>query len=166
MLKPFLLCSAAILFALTPAPTPGRTPQEAAPAPVPVPAQAAAPAPSGVKNPIVKPTAEGQAKAKSLYAIDCAMCHGDNGNGQTDLATSMELKLEDWSDPKTLADKQDENLFDTIRKGKDKMPPEAEGRATDNDVWNLILYIRGLSHPQPLVPEQPEKPVKPAKPAK
>ena len=42
-----------------------------------------------VKNP-VKPTPESQAKAKSLYQMDCAMCHGDNGNGKTDLATSME----------------------------------------------------------------------------
>jgi mono/diheme cytochrome c family protein len=77
------------------------------------------------------------------------MCHGDNGNGKTDLAKSMELKLDDWSDASTLAGKQDDELFKTIRNGKgDKMPAEAEGRANDNELWNLILYIRGFSKPQ------------------
>ena len=95
----------------------GRSPQATAPAPARSHA-AAAPAPAApVKNP-VKPTAESQAKAKSLYQMDCAMCHGDNGNGKTDIATSMELTIDDWTDPKTLANKEDWELFNTIRNGK------------------------------------------------
>ncbi len=146
MFKPYLLCSAALLFGFTAASTPGQAPQEALPAQTPAAAPAQAPA-ATFKNP-VKPTAESQAKAKSLYAIDCAMCHGDNGNGQTDLVKSMELKLGDWSDPGTLAGKQDNELFNAIRNGKNKMPSEAEGRANDNEVWNIILYIRGFSKTQ------------------
>jgi mono/diheme cytochrome c family protein len=131
MLKPFLLFSATILFAITTLPALGGTPQASAPG-------------SGAGGNPVKPTADSRAKAKSLYQIDCAMCHGDNGNGKTDLATSMGLTLEDWSDAKTLAGKSDKDLFDTIRKGKDKMPPEIEGRAKDDMVWNLIIYIRSF----------------------
>lgn len=85
------------------------------------------------------------AVAKKLYARDCSMCHGDNGNGQTELATSMKLTLLDWSDPKSLADKSDQALFDMIRKGKDMMPPEDESRAKDDDVKGLIQYIRGFA---------------------
>jgi len=146
MFKPFLLCSTALLLSLSAAPAPGQTPQEALPAQAPAAVPAAAPA-AMFKNP-VKPTAESQAKAKSLYAIDCAMCHGDNGNGQTDLSKSMELKLGDWTDPGRLANKQDNELFNVIRNGKDKMPNEAEGRANDNEVWNLVIYIRGFSKTQ------------------
>jgi hypothetical protein len=29
------------------------------------------------------------------------------------------------------------------------MPPEDASRAKDDDVWNLIIYIRGLSKDQP-----------------
>ena len=47
---------------------------------------------------------------------------------------------------------RDGQLFDTIRTGKDKMPPEAAGRANDNLVWNLIIYIRGMSKPQAAAP--------------
>ena len=128
----------------TPAPAP-----TVAPAMTPAPAAAPAPPVNYPRNP-VKPTPESQAKAKGLYTIDCAMCHGDNGNGKTDLATSMSLTLDDWTDPNTLANHQDGELFSVIRNGKgDKMPPEGEGRAKDDLVWNLIIYIRSFSKGQP-----------------
>jgi cytochrome c5 len=139
MLKPILYFSAVILFVYAATPTLGGTPQE----PTPAPAQTQA-ATSTAKNP-VKPTADSQAKAKSLYQMDCAMCHGDNGNGKTDVATSMALSLKDWTDAKSLASKSDQDLFNTIRKGTDKMPPEAEGRAKDDMVWNLIIYLRSFA---------------------
>jgi len=97
-----------------------------------------------MKNP-VKPTAESQAKAKQLYGIDCSMCHGDNGNGKTDLATSMGLTLPDFTDPKALDGHLDGEMFNVIRNGKDKMPGEDKARANDTEVWNLILYVRGFA---------------------
>ena len=94
MLKSSLLIFAAVLIAVVCLPLAGRNPQAA-------PAQAAA---SG--NP-VKPTAESQAQAKIIYKRDCALCHGETGNGKSDLATSMSLTLDDWTDPKFLANKPD-----------------------------------------------------------
>jgi mono/diheme cytochrome c family protein len=135
MLKPPLLLFAGILLALTPA---------AIPAPAQDSPQKTIPVDASMKNP-VKPTADSQTKAKTRYSIDCAMCHGDNGNGKTDLATSMSLTLNDWTDPKTLAEKPDGELFNMIRTGKDKMPPEDPSRAKDDDIWNLVVYIRSFS---------------------
>jgi mono/diheme cytochrome c family protein len=86
-----------------------------------------------------------QIAAKKLYLRDCTMCHGDNGRGQTDLARDMQLQLSDLTDTKTLADKPDEELFTLIRNGKDKMPPEAEERAKDDDIRSLIQYVRSFS---------------------
>jgi mono/diheme cytochrome c family protein len=157
MLKSFLLIFAVALIVLVSTARQGRSAQETAPAPALAPTPAAAPAQPAapVKNP-VKPTAESQAKAKSLYQVDCALCHGDNGNGKTDLATSMNLTLSDWTDPKTLAGKQDWELFNIIRNGKGaNMPAEAEGRAKDVEVWNLVIYIRSFS--QALAPATPAK---------
>jgi mono/diheme cytochrome c family protein len=158
MSKSLLLFCAAALLAIVSLPLEGRSPQAAAPAPALAPTPTVAPAQAApAKNP-VKPTAESQAKAKSIYQIDCAMCHGDNGNGKTDLATSMSLTLDDWTDPKSLSNKEDWELFNVIRNGKgDKMPPEAEGRANDTEVWNLIIYIRSFSKPQPVAPASPAK---------
>jgi len=167
MLKSILLVCAGSLLVAAPLAMAGRGPQQAAqtPAATPAPAQptgaaqttpalgqattAAPPAMAeNMKNPVVKPTAESQAKAKQLYSIDCAMCHGDNGNGKTDLATSMSLTLSDFTDPKSLADHLDGELFNVIRNGKDKMPGEDKSRATDTEVWNLVIYVRNFSKPQ------------------
>ncbi|MGD0859742.1 MAG: cytochrome c [Terracidiphilus sp.] len=141
MLKPFLLSSAVILLVLVSTSAAGRA-QESAPAST---------------NP-VKPTAASQEKAKGLFARDCALCHGDNGNGKTDVAASMSVTLDDWTQAKALAAKSDQELFNTIRKGKgDKMPPEDVGRAKNDEVWNLIIYIRNLPKGQPAAaPPQPE----------
>jgi cytochrome c5 len=144
MLKPFLLLSAVILIAFTPTPTMGGRPQEASPAPAP-------PPPATATNP-VKPTAESQAKAKDLYQFDCMLCHAESGNGKSDLGKDMGLTVPDFTDPKTLAGQTDGALFDLIRNGKDKMPPEVAGRANDAMVWNLIIYIRNMSKPQRLAP--------------
>jgi mono/diheme cytochrome c family protein len=154
MPKPILLVLAGVLVAFLPA---GGTaqdqgsqapaaaqPQPAAPAAAP----AQAPAPVNYPRNPVKPTAESQSKAKTLYQMDCSMCHGDNGNGKSDLATSMELTLGDWTDPKTLAGHADGEFFAIIRSGKDKMPPEESGRASDDQVWNLVIYIRSFSKGQ------------------
>ena len=110
----------------------------------------------------VKPTAASLEKAKKLYRVDCAMCHGDNGDGKTDLAKDMQLAIPDWTNPASLSGQLDRSLFDAIRNGKGKMPPEAEGRANDTEVWNLIHYIRGMSKGHAAVPvSEPAEPVKP-----
>ncbi len=137
MLKPLLFVSAVVLFGITASSAPGPTPQESTPATA-----------SGQKNP-VKPTAQSQTRAKAIYGMDCAICHGATGDGKTDLATGMQLTLDDWTNPKTLAGKSDGDLFNVIRNGKGNMPAEAAGRAKDDEVWNLILYIRGMSRQQP-----------------
>ena len=147
MLKSFLLLSAVIVFAFTPTLSRGSKPQDTTPEAAPTSTAAQVPAATAT-NP-VKPTAESQAKAKTLYQIDCSICHGDNGNGQTDVAKSLGATMADFTDPKTLANTPDGTLFAAIRNGKDKMPPEAAGRANDTMVWNLIIYIRKMSNSQP-----------------
>lgn len=99
-----------------------------------------------------KPATDPLARAKDIYKIDCALCHGDTGDGKSDLATSMSLALDDWTDPKSLASHSDSDLFDIIRKGKDKMPPEDPSRAKDDDIKSLVLYIRSFSKSQPQPP--------------
>ena len=140
MLKPFLLLAAVVLFVIAPTPTPtlaaGGLPQD--------------------NNP-VKPSAAAREKARKLYGVDCSMCHGDNGDGKTDMAKDMTLTLADWTDPKSLAALPDKQLFDTIRKGKgDKMPPEEPGRAKDDEVWALIAHIRNFSKGMPSTPAPAE----------
>lgn len=103
------------------------------------------PTPAQAGGQAAKAAGEFPAHIKSIYTVDCAMCHGATGDGKTDLAKDMNLTLGDLTDPKTLEGKSDQDLFTLIRKGKDKMPPEEENRAKDAEIHTLILYVRSFS---------------------
>ncbi len=94
------------------------------------------------ENP-VKPTPESMAKAKKTYAIDCAMCHGEKGDGKGDLAADMK-NVTDFTAPNAMKDRTDGELFYIIRKGKGEMPLEGD-RAKDDDVWGLVNYVRAFA---------------------
>ena len=119
--------------------------------PAPSPAQPPAKAPAEYKIPPedasrvnpVKPTPESLAKAKKTYGIDCAMCHGENGDGKGDLASDIK-NVTDFTNPEALKDRTDGELFYIIRKGKGDMPLEGE-RAKNDDVWGLVNYVRAFA---------------------
>jgi mono/diheme cytochrome c family protein len=153
MLKPLLivpalfLAGAPVFFQQTPS---------SPPAPSTPPAQAAAPAvqsQSGIPaeyvsmaNP-VKPTPESQERAKKQYGWDCAMCHGENGNGKGDVAAEQKLTIRDYRDPATLKNMSDGEIFYIIKNGKGQMPGDGDRTKTD-EVWNLVIYIRHLANTQ------------------
>lgn len=91
----------------------------------------------------VKPTAESLAKGKKLYGFDCAMCHGKDGDGKGDMASDVK-NVTDFTNPDTLKNRTDGELFYVIRKGKGEMPPEGD-RAKDDDIWNLVNYVRSFA---------------------
>ncbi len=128
MLKSFLLFTAVVLLITAAASAPARPPQE-----------------SGQGTASKKASPEQLAKAKKVYNMDCALCHGATGDGKTDIAKDMQLTLDDWTDSKTLASQSDEALIEVIRKGKGKMPPEDASRATNDEVKGLVVYIRKLA---------------------
>ncbi len=94
------------------------------------------------QNP-VKPTSESLAKGKKLYGYDCAMCHGEKGDGKGDMASDMK-NVTDFTNPESLKDRTDGELFYVIRNGKGDMPPEGD-RAKNDDIWNLVNYCRSLA---------------------
>jgi mono/diheme cytochrome c family protein len=103
---------------------------------------AASPATAPVKkdNP-VKSSPEVLAAAKKVFGYDCAMCHGESGNGKGDLVESMSLKMKDWHDPAVLSGISDGDMYDLIVKGKDKMVGEGD-RLAPAKVWGLVHYVR------------------------
>ena len=104
------------------------------------PAASPAPAPVKKENP-VKSSPEVLAAAKKVFGYDCAMCHGETGNGKGDLVESMSLKMKDWHDPAALTGMSDGDIYDLIVKGKDKMVGEGD-RLAPAKVWGLVHYVR------------------------
>lgn len=95
-----------------------------------------------------KPTPESLAEGKKWYGYDCAMCHGRSGDGKGDVATDMKLKIADFTDPATLKQRTDGELFYIIKNGKGDMPPEGN-RLKSDGLWNLVNYVRSLPKKEP-----------------
>jgi len=92
----------------------------------------------------VKPSAESHAKGKKLYGYDCAMCHGKDGDGKGDMAADMK-NMPNFTHQDALKGRTDGELFYIIRNGKgEDMPPEGD-RAKDEDVWNMVNYVRSFA---------------------
>lgn len=137
MVKSFLLFTAVVLILMTSRSAPARPPQDAG------------------GGPAKKMSADALAKAKKVYNMDCALCHGDTGDGKSDLAKDMQLTMTDWTDPKSLAGQSDAQLFDLIRKGKGKMPPEDASRAKDDQIRDVVMYIRTFGKEGTSAPASP-----------
>ncbi len=69
------------------------------------------------KNP-VKFTEVSVDRGKKIYGTQCALCHGDKGDGKGELAADMKLNLPDFTKPDTLKDRTDGELFTIIGAGR------------------------------------------------
>ena len=113
-----------------------------------VPAEAAK-----VPNP-VKSSPESLARAAKWWTIDCAMCHGKEGNGKGETGQAMKLTIPDFTDPATLKDRTDGELFYIIKNGHQDMPPEGQ-RVKPEENWDLVNYVRSLVK-KPVADQKPQ----------
>jgi mono/diheme cytochrome c family protein len=102
------------------------------------------PAEAAAKQNPVKRGPESLAKGKKLYGYDCAMCHGKDGDGKGDMASDIK-NVTDFTNAEALKNRTDGELFYITRNGKgEDMPPEGD-RAKDDDIWNLVNYVRSFA---------------------
>jgi len=78
--------------------------------------------------------------AAATYKSKCLACHSANGTGDT--AAGKKLGVKDFHSPE-IAKMSDQELFDITKNGKAKMP-KYEGKLTDDQIKELIMYIRSL----------------------
>lgn len=102
----------------------------------------------------VKPGPESLARAKKWWTLDCAMCHGADGNGKGETAKDMKLTLVDFTDPATLKDRTDGEVFYIIKNGHNDMPPEGPRIKVDEN-WDLVNFVRSLAKKQPAAEPKP-----------
>ena len=94
--------------------------------------------------------AEPSPHAVKLYDTYCVQCHGINRDGNGINSASMAVKPRDHTDTKAMGDTPDETLFKAIKGGglavsKSVLMPKWEGVLTDNDINELVSYLRFVS---------------------
>jgi len=74
----------------------------------------------------------------------CAKCHAKDGSGSTRIGQKLEIM--DYTDPASLAEVSDEELFDMTKNGVEgtKMPGY-EKKLSDDEIHALVAYMRAMS---------------------
>lgn len=108
------------------------------------PSYAAIPVEAAKQENPVKPTPESLGRAKKWWSLDCEMCHNKNGDGKGETAKDMKLTMVDFTDPNTLKDRTDGEVYWIIKNGHNDMPAEGP-RITTEQGWDLVNYVRSLA---------------------
>jgi cytochrome c6 len=85
--------------------------------------------------------AHAQNDAASVFKAKCAVCHGANGDGNTNVGKG--LKLRDLRSP-DVQKQTDAQLNTIICCGKGKMPGY-QGKLTDDQIKQQVAYMRMLA---------------------
>lgn len=97
-----------------------------------------------LKNP-VKVTADSIAAGQAAYAKNCRFCHGPEAKGNGPMAPK-DSHPSDLTDAKWDRGSTDGEIFLVLRDGAG---PEMKmkgykGRLPDNDMWNIVNYLRSI----------------------
>jgi mono/diheme cytochrome c family protein len=113
--------------------------------------EAALPPNTSLKNPVA-PTPASIAAGKQFYDGNCAACHGDRAQGAVKAGMTISIIEEQKGrQPPDLTDDQwdhgssDGEIFTVIKRG---LPPTMmagfDGGIPDQDIWNIVNYLRSL----------------------
>ena len=99
---------------------------------------------------------ESIAEGDKLYATDCSMCHGSDGQTPSDSGRWMYPRASDLTSP--LVQRYSEReLFWIVKNGIRLSGMPAFGRVeSDEHIWNLVNYLRtmqGSAHPKSEPPQ-------------
>jgi mono/diheme cytochrome c family protein len=117
---------------------------------------------SGGDNPLRKDQAALAAHVEAgaaIYIRNCMYCHGDNLDGQGHFAAGFNPPPANFQDPGTIAMLQEAYLFWRIAKGGPGLPKEStpwnsvmpawEDRLTEEQIWQVIMYLYAATNQQP-----------------
>ncbi len=85
--------------------------------------------------------ARGQSASEKVYKAKCAMCHANDGSGNTE--TGKELHARDLRSPE-VQKQTDAQLIEMIAKGKKDMPGY-EQELKQSQIKELVAYIRQMA---------------------
>jgi mono/diheme cytochrome c family protein len=96
---------------------------------------------------------KGDPKAgKAKYDANCVGCHGKTGKGDGPAAAALNPKPQDHTDGKIMNALSDKYLFDIIKDGgaavkKAAIMPALGKKLNDQEIWDIVAYIRSLANP-------------------
>lgn len=89
-------------------------------------------------------------RGRQLYRNYCAVCHGIDGTGDTQMREFLKTPPANLVDMQWTYGEYDGDLFEVIKHGKVERDMEAFGdRLSDEHIWHVINYIRYIGGKKP-----------------
>jgi mono/diheme cytochrome c family protein len=92
-----------------------------------------------MKNPVAVSDASNK-DGKTIYDKNCASCHGKTGLGDGVKARALQTFPGDFSKADFQGQTDGDHFYKT-KTGRGEMP-KYEGKLADNDIWNVVNYMR------------------------
>jgi len=91
------------------------------------------------RNPVAA-TANSLEQGKLLFAINCALCHGETSSGPGPVGSKFKPPPPTL-DPELLRARSDAHIFAAITQGFGRMPPFRD-KLTPQERWHLLNFLR------------------------
>jgi mono/diheme cytochrome c family protein len=93
-----------------------------------------------MKNPVKSD----KTAAATLYATHCKSCHGKEGLGDGPKSAQLDTKCGDFSSA-SFQKQSDGAIFYKTLEGRDDMPSFKKKIPDENDIWQLVHYMRTMA---------------------
>ncbi|HUL57521.1 MAG TPA: cytochrome c/FTR1 family iron permease [Usitatibacter sp.] len=84
------------------------------------------------------------ARGATLFATQCATCHGATGHGDGPAAKGMDPPPADFLDREHMGKRSAFGIFNTVTLGVQGTPMRAFGELSEDDRWALAFYVASL----------------------
>lgn len=96
---------------------------------------------------LADPTA--RERGRALFLRNCALCHGERGDGQGERRAGLSSPPRDLTDPAWQARTSPLRMFALLREGVPGTAMPSWAALSAEETWDLVAYVRSL------VPHQP-----------
>lgn len=90
-------------------------------------------------------SAEARESGRALFLANCALCHGERGDGHGQRSAGFERAPRDFTDPAWRHTTTPRHVFFAIREGLHGTPMPAWSTFSDAETWALVAYVLSLA---------------------
>lgn len=93
-------------------------------------------------------SASARDRGRTLFLMNCALCHGERGDGIGARREGLVGQPRDFTNPTWRASTSPRRVFYAIREGRAQTSMSSWPSLTDDEVWDLTAYVLSLGERQ------------------